>query len=291
MDQRYVFFPIKNINWDSTYLHYKNQVTNGMSNPELFSVIGNMLQTLKDGHVSLSCDFDTSTYEGFYELHLPNFNYNNIVNNYLKNDFQSNGPFVFKIAGDLGYIYYGSFDAGFTDTMLDSMLSVMKNTKGLIIDVRNNVGGIVENADKIFQRFLSEKKLVKYEGIKQGKTHDDFSDPIPYYLSPKGYHYSKPICVLTNRKCFSSCNDFVMYMSKLSNVKVIGDTTGGGGGIPAEYILANGWRLQYTATVTLSPLKNFIENGIAPLIAINITSIEEANGIDPILDKAIKLLQ
>lgn len=291
LDERYVFFGFKNIDWDSVYNVYRPQVTANMSNDVLFSVVDNMLQTLRDGHVSLSTPAKSSAYAGFYQLYLMNFNYGNIINNYLNNDYQITGSIIYKISDGVGYIYYPSFENDITNAEVDSVVSAMSGTKGLIIDVRNNTGGNTENADKLYQRFISGKTLVKYEKQKNGKGHNDFFNPTALYLPSQGVYYNKPICVLTNRRCYSACNDFVMYMSKLPNVTLIGDNTGGGGGIPVDYLLANGWKLQYTATATLTPDKSYIENGIVPDISINITPVDETNGKDPILDKAIQILQ
>lgn len=71
----------------------------------------------------------------------------------------------------------------------------------------------------------------------------------------------------------------------------MGDQTGGGGSIPYNYILANGWKVQYSATITLSSLKEPIENGIIPDISIGINPFEESSGKDPILEKAYSLLR
>ncbi len=291
LNERYVFFSLKNVNWDSVYAVYRPQITADISSDALFTVLDNMMQTLRDGHVSLITSTKASTYGGFYQLYLPNFNYENIINNYLHNDYQTVGPIIYKISDDIGYLYYNSFANNITNAQVDSVIAAMTNTKGLIIDVRNNTGGNTENTDKLFQRFISGQTLVKYEKQKSGKGHDEFFNPTAFYLSPQGNYYNKPICVLTNRGCFSACNDFVMYMSQLPNVTLIGDNTGGGGGIPANYLLANGWKIQYTATATLTPELAYIENGIEPDISINITPVDEMNGKDPILDKAIEILQ
>jgi Peptidase family S41/Tricorn protease C1 domain len=291
MDKHYALFSIKGINWSDSYTEYRARVTNDMTDKALFKVISNMLETLKDGHVTLISPSDTSTYESFYKTYPINFNYKNVINYYLKNDYKISGPAIYKVENNVGYIYYNSFKNDISDEQVDKIFSEMKNTKGLIIDVRNNQGGKSENADKLFKRFISEKKLVKYEVTKKGSAHDDFFDPKPFYLSPTGNYYKNPVCVLTNRSCFSACNDFVLYMSELTNVKLIGDQTGGGGGIPYNYLLPNGWKIQYTATITLSPEKLNIENGIQPTIAIGITPLDESNGKDPILEKAFLLLQ
>ncbi len=291
LDQHYALFSVKGVDWNNTYKEYRPQVTNNMTNITFFRLINSMLETLKDGHVTLISPSDTSTYEGFFTAFASNFNYSNLISKYLKNDFKTSGPAIYTIQNNVGYIYYGSFRNNISDEEVDNMMNEMKNTKGLIVDVRDNTGGRSANVDKLFQRFITEKKLVKYELIKNGAGHDDFFKPDPYYLSPAGSFYSHPVCVLTNRSCFSACNDFVLYMSGLPNVTLVGDQTGGGGGIPHDYILANGWKIQYTATNTLSPEKLPIENGILPDVNIGINSIEETNGKDPILEKAYQLLQ
>ena len=291
IDQHYALFPVKGVDWNNTYKEYRPQVTNSMTDIAFFRLISNMLETLKDGHVTLISPSDTSTYEGFFTAFATNFNYSNLTNNYLKNDFKTSGPAIYTIQNNVGYIYYGSFRNDITEAEVDKMMNEMKNTKGLIVDVRNNTGGKSANVDKLFQRFITEKKLVKYEQIKDGPGHNDFLEPDPYYLSPAISFYNHPVCVLTNRSCFSACNDFVLYMSGLANVTLVGDQTGGGGGIPHDFILANGWKIQYTATSTLSPEKLSIENGILPDVNIGISSIEETNGKDPILEKAYQLLQ
>jgi C-terminal processing protease CtpA/Prc len=170
-------------------------------------------------------------------------------------------------------------------------MNEMNSTKGIIFDVRNNNGGRSANGEKFFRHFLGERKLLKYEQIKSGPGHDDFLEPESFFLSPAGSYFSKPVCVLTNRACFSACNDFVLYMSFLPNVKVVGDQTGGGGGFPNDYILLNGWKLRYTATKTLDTNKQSVENGILPDINIGITLLDESRGKDPILEKAYSLLQ
>ena len=291
MDKHYSLFPYKGVNWDSTYAQFRVKVRDGMPETELFGVLSDMLSTLKDGHVTLTSPIDTFTYLGFFKPYPYNFNYDNIVNTYLQHEYSSSGPLIYKIASGTGYLYYKSFAEDITDQQIDKVLTDMAQTKGLIVDVRNNTGGRTENADRLSKRLITARTLVKFEMSKKGTGHDDYTSPQPYYLSPAGTHYGQPIVVLTNRACFSACNDFVLYLSGLPNVTQIGDQTGGGGGIPSDHILSNGWKLQYTATVTLSSAKVSVENGIAPDINITISPSDESNGKDPILEKAFQILQ
>ncbi len=290
MDERYALFSVKGIDWQESYQHFHPQVTDNMTADDFFSVLSNMLDSLKDGHITLTSPSDRFTYDGFYTLHPANFNYDNILNNYLHNDYKTSGPLIYKITDGVGYIYYSSFADDLSDEQIDNVINEMKDTKGLMIDVRNNTGGNTVNADKIFSRFINSATLVKYEKIKKASGHDDFYDAQPHYISPAGNTYSKPVAVLTNRKCFSACNDFVLYMSQLPNVKLFGDQTGGGGSIPHQYILANGWNIQYSATLTQSANKASIENGIMPDESIIITPIQESNGKDIIIETAFQYL-
>lgn len=290
MDKHYSMFSIKEVDWDKTYLKYKSQIKLNMTDAELFGLLNKLLFTLKDGHVSLMNKKDTATYLNFYQDYPINFNFEIVRNNYFNNDFKKAGPIFFKVVNNVGYIYYPSFSRDVSDSDLDELFKNLNETKGLIIDVRNNTGGNSTNSDKLFGRFISEKKLVKYEVFKKGTGRNDFFEPKPYYVMPAGQVYNKPIILLTNRSCFSACNDFALYLSLLPNVQIMGNQTGGGGGIPFNYILANGWKLQYSATYTLSPTMENIENGIKPNYDIDFSPQDEANGKDIIIETAFKSL-
>jgi Peptidase family S41/Tricorn protease C1 domain len=291
LDKRYALFPIKNTDWNAVREEFRNTVRDDMTERELFTKISQMLERLKDGHLALLSPFDTAVYDQFYTVYPKNFNWPNIVNNYLNNQYKTSGPLIYKISNGIGYIHYPSFAQSITDEQIESVFREMSSVKGIIIDVRNNTGGSVINAEKLISYFIPQQQIIKYELIKKGTGHNDFFDPQPFSLNPAPIFINKPVALLTNRACFSACNDFVLYASTLPGVKIIGDQTGGGGGIPYNYILSNGWKLQYTATITLAPDKQPVENGIQPQINAAISSLDEATGKDPILETAIRLLQ
>jgi hypothetical protein len=291
IDKRYALFEVKQLNWDSTYALYRRRINDDMNEKELFAATVDMLETLKDGHVRLLAPFDSGSYQGYFKLYPRNFNFPLLKQRYLRNDYFSFGPLLFKVVDSVGYVYYGSFNEDISDNALDSIFKVISKTKGLILDVRNNAGGNSKNSEKLFRQFIAKRQLIKYEKGKKGSGRQDYLDPEPFYLDPGYQYYNKKICVLTNRTCFSATNDFVLYMSGLSNVTLIGDQTGGGGGIPYDVQLSNGWKLRYTATITLSPQKQPIETGIRPNIPLQITSMDEASGRDPIIEKAFEILK
>ena len=63
---RYCFFKQKGIDWDGVIEEYRAKVTEDMNPVELFGLMSQMLDTLKDGHVNLSAPFATSYYKKWW---------------------------------------------------------------------------------------------------------------------------------------------------------------------------------------------------------------------------------
>jgi C-terminal processing protease CtpA/Prc len=268
-----------------------------MSNDELFNVCANMLAELKDGHVNLSYSYDASRYWKWKDDYPENYSERIVYENYLKNEFQLKGGFVYKVLPEnIGYMYYDSFSSEFSDGLLNHILTQFQDCKGVIIDIRNNGGGNILNVNKIASRFLKEEKvLCGYKIYKTGPGHSEFADTIPDYLTRKGEEYVKflkDVVVLTNRGVYSAANDFVRTMKVLDNVTIIGDRSGGGGGIPCNYDLPNGWNVRLSTTPMLDVNKVHTEYGIDPTEGFKVDMADDAHitGKDAILDKAIEFL-
>jgi hypothetical protein len=299
IDEKYSFLDYKHIDWDSVKAVYQPRIKENMTEIELFSVLDSMLYTLKDGHVNLMAPFNTSRNWQWYLGYPQNFDYSVLERNYLGNNYYITGPFTNQIfvQGNkkIGYFYYGSFSSNFSEYDLDFILSRFSACDGLIIDVRDNGGGITNNVFKLLKRFAKVKTLVGLDYTKNGPGHSDFGPAFEMYAEPpkppkKGnalvQFIDKPIIILTNRSCFSACNMFVGFMSILPNVKIIGDKTGGGGGLPTSYQLPNGWVYRFSSTYTALPNGFNIENGIPVNIHQDMSPANIAAGIDDILERA-----
>lgn len=309
-DENYCFFEYKNIDWDSIYTVYEPRIYNGMSSNELFNVCADMLAELKDGHVNLYYSYDTGRNWSFYEDYPQNYNERIVVENYLHFDYYRKDGFKYQVLPEnIGYLHYSAFTEDFSEELLDHILTMFKDCKGVIIDIRNNGGGSVANVNKLACRFTNEQKILKgYKLHKTGKGHNDFSDTIAQYLTPASSFASlsnssdpsnidsqrarflKPVVVLTNRYSYSAANDFVRTMKVLDNATIIGDRSGGGGGIPISFDLPNGWAVRLSATAMLDINKQHTEMGIDPDIKIDMAPDAEMTGRDAILDKAIEHL-
>lgn len=300
IDEKYSFLDYKHINWDSVKAVYEPQVTDNMNDVQLFKVLDSMLYTLKDGHVNLIAPFNVSRNWEWYLGYPQNFNYSVLERNYLGDNYYITGPFINQIfilgPKRVGYFRYSSFTSNFSDYELSFVLSRFAGADGLIIDVRDNGGGITTNVFKLLNRFVHEKTLVGLNYEKNGPGHSDFSTGYELYGEPaeddKGetlpLFLNKPIVILTNRSCYSATNMFVGFMSVLPNVTIIGDQTGGGGGLPVSYQLPNGWTYRFSSTYTALPDGFNIENGVPVDILQNMDPTSEASGVDDILEKAFE---
>lgn len=292
IDQQYCFFEYKNINWDDIYTQYKKRISPGMSNDGLFEVLGDMLAELQDGHVNLFSSYNVARYWKWYEDYPQNFN-DSIQKLYLGTDYKIAAGLKYKILDDnIGYVYYESFSDGIGNGNIDEVLYYLAICDGLIIDVRNNGGGMITNASKLAARFTNKKVLTGYIMHKTGKGHNDFSKPQSIYLEPAdGIRWQKKVAVLTNRQSYSATNDFVNSMKILPLVTIIGDKTGGGSGLPFSSELPNGWGVRFSASPHLDANMNQIEFGIEPDIKVDMTLMDILRDKDTIIEAARAFLK
>lgn len=172
------------------------------------------------------------------------------------------------------------------------VLNEFKNHKGLIIDLRNNGGGSLSNTYSIARYFVEEETPVALQRDKKGPGHNDFGDLKTLQLQPAGdLAFTKPVVLLTNRLCYSATNHFVTMMRELPQVTVIGDQTGGGGGIPAYTELSNGWVLRVSSTQLFTLNGDHAENGIPPDIAVNMSAEDKLNNKDTLLEYALSYIR
>lgn len=292
-DEHYCFFAEKGVDWDAARAKYAPMAAKCRTQQQLFDVCAQMLDELRDGHVNLSSWFETYYYRAWWSDYPQNFDARVIEQNYLNFNYKQLGPVTFGILRDnVGYMRISNFDSGIGDSNMSAILREMQLTAGLIIDVRDNGGGSMDNVETIVRRFIKEKTLVGYIRHKTGPGHDDFSEPYAYYYAPPAgaLVWGKPVVVLCNRSTFSAANNFVSVMKLLPGVTVAGATTGGGSGMPMSYELPCGWGVRMSACPVLDAQGNGTEFGVDPTpgFAVDITALDIAAGRDPILERAVE---
>lgn len=287
IDENYVFFDQKNVNWEQVKTDFSAQLSADMTEEELFDVLSGALSQLQDGHVSLFSGFNSWHY---YDLYLPyatNFDQTFIEQNYLA-EINTIGPFVYDIFDDkIGYLYYASFGDNFTDEQLAYLREYFKDTEGLIIDLRGNLGGAADNITQLMSLFVEETQLL---GQMVGLEYDGSMQEVQVEPHESIPAYEKDIVVLTNRQCYSSCNVFAGFMSQLPQVTLLGDTTGGGSGLAKGSDLANGWRFRYSAAKITLADGSEMEAGVAPDVYVTTGPAEQLAGKDALIEEAQALL-
>ena len=84
-----------------------------MSNEQLFDVLSEMLNELRDGHVNLVSKDRTSQYREWYDNYPRNFD-DSIQSRYLGKDYNTASGLKYQILEDnIAYVYCGSFQSGY----------------------------------------------------------------------------------------------------------------------------------------------------------------------------------
>ena len=287
MDEHYCFFQEKGVDWDSVHAVYAPRFNAGMTDDQELEVLGNMLAELKDGHVNLFASFDYSRYWGFHEDYPKNYS-DTLARHYLGTDYRISNGFKYRIMDDnVGYLRVSSFEDTIGAGNLDDILLYLQPCLGIIIDLRDNGGGMLTAAEALAARFTDKEILVGYMRHKTGKGHNDFSDMEEQTLKPaKGIRWHKPVVVLTNRSVYSAANEFVKYMRHCPNVTIVGDRTGGGAGLPFSSELPNGWSIRFSACPMYDTDKQSTENGIEPDIKVGLRTDDFLRGRDTMIETA-----
>lgn len=298
LDEHYCFFALKadayGLDWNEVHTRYAKQVNDNLTDRQLFEVLGNMTKELRDGHVNLYASHDIARYGAWFDDYPANYA-DTLERVYLgrTEDYAYTNGLKYRILDDnIGYLRCETFEYDFGDGNLHEIMRSLALCDGLIVDVRNNGGGQVTAAQSLAALFLNEKTLCGYMSHKTGTGHNDFSSPEPVYIEPAtGLRWQKPVCILTNRSTYSAANCFVMYLKGLDAVTVVGDTTGGGSGMPLNSELPNGWSLRFSACPMYDRDGQLTEQGIAPDIHVDITSTDYARSVDTIIETARTLLR
>lgn len=293
-DVTYSHFPLKNVDWDSVYAAYRPRINNRMTDGKLFDQIGSMLNTLEDGHVNLFGMDRGTAYTGWYTAFPANY-YPEIIERHYLASHSETPVFTYGTlrTGNYAYIHiktFGGFRADFE--IFGDILSQLNDRDALVIDVRNNSGGSTNNSEAVIRFFANDDLVFSFVRYKNGPGHNEFTDWKAQRLKTgESPVYSNPVVVLTNRKCYSTTESFILSMRVLPNVTVAGDTTGGGAGNPIFREMANGWtyRVPRWQRITVDR-RQYEGTGLFPDIPAWTTSADSANGRDAILDAAVNYL-
>ncbi len=294
LDEHYCFFEYKDVDWQAVRMEYSRKIDDRMTDEELFRVCADMLLELRDGHTNLVSPFDMSRY-WIWEQYPQNYDERLILEHYLHFDYKkASGISYGMLKNNVAYMHYGSFSSTIGEGNLDMILSSLSLAEGLIIDVRDNGGGILTNAETLVARFIDNPVPAGFIAHKTGPGHNEFSESYAYSIEPaRGrVHWNKPVVVLTNRSSFSATNNFVSIMKTLPNVRIVGDVTGGGCGMPFTGELPNGWSVRFSAAPIYDVDGRLTEFGVEPSegCRVDMTEADRQANRDTIMERAFEVL-
>ena len=194
------------------------------------------------------------------------------------------------LEGNIGYIEFSSFDTGTAEefkTKFEELQS--QGINSLIIDLRNNGGGVVDEALEIAGYILDKDSVILYEVDKDGNEQVEKTENDPII--------NMPVIVLTNENTASSSEILAGALKDHGKATIVGTKTYGKGVIQQLLSLPDGSGLKITSEEYLTPNKTKInEIGIEPDETVelpetvtNILQVERNQ--DTQLQKAIEMLK
>lgn len=290
IDSKYCYIESKGIDWNAIHTEYLDKAAKLKKNDAigLFDLCAAMLDSLKDGHVNLYTPFDRSYNTAWYDQYPANFDAK-LQSLYLKDYRIAGGLYYCTIDNDsIGYIYYSSFSNAVSNSNIFYVFTAFRNCRGIVLDVRNNGGGDLNNAYALSSPFFSDNRLVGYWQHKTGSGHNDFSPLEPLYADTALIRskWFRPVVVLSNRRSYSAANSFINMMRYADNCAIVGGVSGGGGGMPMSYEMPCGWTVRFSSVRMYDADKIDIEDGIKPHIEVTQKSADK----DDLIEKAIYLI-
>ena len=165
---------------------------------------------------------------------------------------------------NLGYIKLKSFNENSDKQFLDIVKKYEKNLKikGYIIDLRNNPGGLLNQAINITDFFLDDGQIVSTKGRKVSETRKFFAQ--------KGDEIKgKPIIVLINNGSASASEIFAGALKDHKRAIILGESSYGKGSVQSIIPLRNGGGMRLTISKYYLPSGNSIsEVGVTPDIVV-----------------------
>ena len=193
--------------------------------------------------------------------------------------------------GTIGYVRIRSFSKT-TSRDLDKTLNEFraKQVKKLVLDLRNNPGGLLNQAVEVSDRFLNPENLIVYT---QGRTEEQ---NMRFTTHDRVERVSYPMIILVNGGSASASEIVAGALQDSSRAIILGTQTFGKGSVQTIIPLSDGSALRLTTARYYTPSGRVIqENGIIPDIIVEVpvtsskTKAENAKDEDEVNKEKVKM--
>ena len=168
-----------------------------------------------------------------------------------------------------GYVRISNFQSKTTRGLLDALASLKKKNegdlKGLVLDLRNNPGGVLTGAVGVSDVFLKDNKLIVYT---EGRVEDS---ELKYSASTGDSLKGAPLVVLINQGSASASEIVAGAMQDHERATILGTTSFGKGSVQTILPLNDSTALKLTTARYYTPLGRSIQSeGIVPDILLKV---------------------
>lgn len=172
---------------------------------------------------------------------------------------------------NIGYIRITQFNEPTADEFEKALVKLEKqNMEALIIDLRNNPGGLLESARKVASKFVPAGELiVSTEGR-------DLEKKLTYRAEGGRKRMNFPIVLLVNGGSASGSEIVAGALQDLKRAVLVGETTFGKGSVQSILSLPDGSALRLTTAKYYTPSHKVIhEHGVTPDIVVPVSEEDE----------------
>lgn len=163
------------------------------------------------------------------------------------------------LPNDVAYLHLSQFSAQATDDMKAALTAIRAaNAKAIVLDLRNNPGGYVNQLMSVASEFLPADSTVLIEETRDGKR-------TPYTTSGNGMARDIPLVVLINNNSASAAEILAGAIKSYKRATIIGEATYGTATVLRSFSLDSGAEIRLGTTQWLTPEGNEVRGvGIAP---------------------------
>jgi carboxyl-terminal processing protease len=173
--------------------------------------------------------------------------------------------------GGLGYVQITQFSERTGKEFRSALQALEKQgMRGLVIDLRNNPGGLLDAAIDVCNEFFEEGELIVYT---QGRTRESRES---FHADNGHERRSYPIAILVNGGTASAAEIVSGAMKDTKRAVIVGEKTFGKGSVQSIIELQNGEGLRLTTARYYTPSGVTIhEKGIQPHVELEVSADDE----------------
>ncbi|HOD45858.1 MAG: S41 family peptidase [Opitutaceae bacterium] len=175
------------------------------------------------------------------------------------------------LEGGIGYIQIAEFSERTSEDFLAALDHLWaKDVRALVIDLRNNPGGLLDAAVAVAEPFFQRDELIVYT---EGRLSED---RVEYRAATEGEPLKLPVAVLINSGSASAAEVLAGALKDTHRAVIVGERSFGKGSVQTIFELKNGEGMRLTTARYYTPSGVTIhEKGIEPQIEVVMTPAED----------------